>query len=96
MMMRFFREICEVPEEKFRGYIHAFEHSDIHKIEKYWSNMTRIPLSQFYKTYTKQSSATLSKRQTIPNGTFDIYVCDTNLFLKIIAWIERVKELTVI
>jgi len=28
-------------------------------------------------------------------GTFDIYVCDTKLFLTIMGWIERIKELTI-
>jgi hypothetical protein len=94
IMMRFFREICNVPEEKLRGCVHVFEHSNVREIEKYWSSVTTIPLAQFYKTSTKQSSASLSKRQTLPNGTFDIYVCDTVLFLKIMGWIERIKELS--
>lgn len=95
IMMRFFREICLVPEKKFRGSIHTFEGADISKSEKYWSNLSSIPLNQFYKTYTKQSSASLKKRQTLSHGTFDIYVCNTKLFLTIMGWIEKIKEITV-
>src|SRR3989344_2045357 len=93
IMMRFFREICNVPENKFNGHIHTFAHANINKTEKYWSKITRIPKKQFYKTYIKPSSASLQKRNTLPFGTFDIYVCDTKLFLTIIGWIEKIKRL---
>lgn len=95
MMMRFFREICKVPEEKFRGHIHTFGHADIEITEKYWSKISKIPRGQLYKTYIKPSSASLQKRDTLPFGTFDIIVCDTKLFLKIMGWIEKIKELTI-
>lgn len=95
IMMRFFKEVCLVPESKFRGYVHTFSHANIKKTEIYWSQISGIPRSQFFKTYTKQSSASLQKRETLPYGTFDIYVCDTKLFLTIMGWIERIKELTI-
>lgn len=95
IMMRFFREICEVPEKKFRGHIHTFEHADIKKTEKYWSRVTGIPITQFYKTYVKPSAASLQKRKTLPFGTFDLSVNDAKLLLKILGWIEKIKELLI-
>lgn len=95
IMMRFFREVCLVPEKKFRGHIHTFAHADIKKTEIYWSKITGIPRKQFFKTYQKPSSASLQKRQTLPFGTFDICICDTKLFLTILGWIEKIKELIV-
>jgi predicted transcriptional regulator len=95
IMMRFFREICKVPEDKFHASIHTFAHANIEKTEKYWSKISGISRNQFFKTYIKPSSASLQKRNTLPFGTFDIYVCDTKLFLTIMGWIEKVKELTV-
>jgi len=95
IMMRFFREVCNVPESKFRGHIYTFVHADVDKTEKYWSKVSKIPRSQFFKTYIKPSSASLQKRNTLPLGTFDIYVCDTKLFLTIMGWIEKIKELIV-
>jgi hypothetical protein len=93
IMMKFFRNVCEVSEDRFRGHIHTFTHADVEKTEKYWSKITGIPRNQFYKTYIKPSAASLQKRNTLPFGTFDIYVCDTKLFLTIIGWIEKVKTL---
>jgi len=95
IMMRFFREICKVEESKFRAHIHTFSHSDVERTEKYWSKITGIPRDQFFKTYTKASSASLQKRNKLPFGTLDITVCDTKLFLTIAGWIDKIKELTI-
>jgi hypothetical protein len=96
IMMRFFREICQVPEAKFRGHIHTFSHRNVKTAEAYWSEISGIPTKQFYKSYIKQSVASKNKRDTLPYGTFQIYVCDTKLFYKIIGWIERIKEFGVV
>ena len=93
IMMRFFREVCQVKDEKFRAHIHTFEKANIEKTEKYWSQITGISRNQFNKTYLKPSIASLQKRETLPFGTIDIYVHDTQLFLTIMGWIERIKEL---
>ena len=93
MMMKFFREVCQVPEKKFFGHIHTFDNADIEKTEKFWAQVTKIPRNQFYKTYIKQSVASLHKRKPLPYGTCDVGVCDTRLFLTIMGWIEKIKEL---
>jgi len=93
LSMIFFRKICEVPEHKFRGRLHIHSHFKAKKTEKFWSNLTKIPLSQFHKTHIKKSIASKNKRHTIPLGTFEIYIGDTHLFLKIKGWIEKIFEL---
>ncbi len=35
IMMRFFREICRVPDEKFRGLIHTHSHLNVKNAERY-------------------------------------------------------------
>lgn len=95
VMMRFFREICMVEEKKFRGHIHIHSHLGTEKAEKYWSGVSGIPRTQFFKTYTKPSIASKNKKDSLPYGTFDIYVCNTVLFLQIIAQIEKIKKLTI-
>jgi len=95
IMMKFFREICLVPEHKFRGHIHTFSQINVKKAEKYWSEVSKIPTNQFYKTYIKLSSASKNKRKTLPYGTFDVSVNDTQLFLKIFGWMEKLKELII-
>lgn len=88
VMMRFFKEVCEVPDTKFRGHIHTFSHLNQTEAETYWSNVSGIPRKQFFKTYTKSSKTGLQKRDSLPYGTFQIYVCNTELYLKLMGWIQ--------
>jgi transposase-like protein len=92
-MMRFFREVFDVPSKKFRGHVHTFSHLNAGKAERYWSKVSGIPRGQFYKTYSKPSIASKGKSDSLPYGTFQIYVCDTTIFLTIKGWIERLSEL---
>ncbi|HLC49263.1 MAG TPA: helix-turn-helix domain-containing protein [Candidatus Andersenbacteria bacterium] len=86
VMMRFFRVICMVPEEKFRIHLHIHMHLDYQKAEKYWSKITGIPLNHFYKTYNAPNKGSQNKKDNLPNGTIQVYVSDTILFLKIQGW----------
>jgi hypothetical protein len=90
IMMVFFRKICDVPERKFRGYIHIHSTLDHVVAEKYWSSISGIPLSQFFKTYRKPNKSSQGKKNTLPYGVFDIYVLDTELFLKILGWAKGI------
>lgn len=93
LSMIFFRKICKVSEDRFRGRLYIHSHLKKRQTEKFWSNLTKIPLSQFHKTHIKRSIASRNKRHTIPLGTFEIYIGDTNLFLKIQGWTEKIFEL---
>lgn len=95
VMMRFFREVCMVEEKKFHGLIHLHSHLKIDEAERYWSRISGISRTQFFKTYTKLSVASKNKKDSLPYGTFDIYVCNTKLFLQIIAQIEKIKKLAI-
>ncbi|MEK9177290.1 MAG: hypothetical protein AAB923_03260, partial [Patescibacteria group bacterium] len=92
-MMRFFREVCKVQEEKFRGHVHTFSHLNARQAERYWSGISGIPVRNFYKTYVKKSRASRDKKDSLPFGTVQIYVNDTNLFLTISGWIEKLGEI---
>lgn len=85
LMMRWFREICDVPEKKFRIALHIHEILSRKNAEKYWSEVTNIPLSQFQKTFVKPTS--LGQRKNILyNGTCVICVYDKNLFRRMQGW----------
>jgi hypothetical protein len=93
VIMRYFREICGVPNSKFRASVHTFTHTNLEKTISHWVEVSGIPKDQFFKPYIKQSSASLRKRQTLPFGTLDIYVCDTKVFLTIMGWIKKISEI---
>lgn len=93
IMIRFFREVCGVDKKKFRGHIHTHSHLNAKAAEMYWSHISGIPTSQFYKTYVKPSVSTKGKMDRLPYGTFDITICDSLLYLRVMGWIEKISNL---
>jgi hypothetical protein len=92
VMLAFLRNVCKIPEENFRAHINLHIHLDARAAERYWSAVSRIPVSQFYKTTKVVSRASKNTRDTLPYGTFSIQIPSTDLFLKMLAWIEAVTE----
>jgi transcriptional regulator with XRE-family HTH domain len=92
LMMRFFRVVCKVPENKFRGIVHIYPHLSKGKAEKFWSGISGIPVRQFHKTQFSISRASKHKRDTLPLGTFGIVICDTRLFSRITGWIKGIER----
>lgn len=90
LMMQFFKKVCSVPAEKFRGAVHIHPHLDREEAKKFWSKASGIPLSQFHKTQIAVSRASKNKRDTLPFGTFSIVICDTRLQSKIKGWIKGI------
>lgn len=85
LMMKWFRKICKVPEEKFRIGIHIHALHCRPKIEKYWSKITNIPLKQFNKTYIKPTSLR-HRRNPLYEGTCAIRIGNRDLFRRIKGW----------
>ena len=92
LMMRFFREVCEVLETKFRGVVHIHPHLDAEHAKQFWSKISDIPLTQFNKTQIAVSKASQGKRDTLPLGTFRIVISDVRLKSRITGWIKGVAQ----
>ncbi|MBU1291986.1 hypothetical protein KKH07_00635 [Patescibacteria group bacterium] len=85
LMMKWFRSICKVPEEKFKINLYIHELHCRKDIEKYWSSITKVPLSQFHKTQIK--STTLKHRKNpLYDGTCSVRIYNKDLFRKIKGW----------
>jgi len=96
-IMRWFREFCQVPEEKFRGQIWIHEGSNELKARKYWSKITSIPIIQFQKSYiarNKKESRKIRKKLH-EYGVFAIRISSAETQRKILGWIAGIlgKEL---
>ena len=85
LMMRWFGEICKVPEEKFRITLYIHELFCRKDIEKYWSKLTKIPLAQFHKTQVKPTSLR-HRKNPLYNGTCAIRISNRDLFRRIKGW----------
>ena len=85
IMMRWFREICHVPEERFRIALHIHNLHVASDVKQHWMNITGIPEAQFQKIYIKETSLH-HRKNILYNGTCAIVVCDKNLFRRISGW----------
>lgn len=90
-MMKWFREVCNVPEEKFRVALHIMTLHDKRESEKFWSQITKVPLIRFNKTIIKP---TLLKGKRNPSymGTCLLRISDKNLFRRIQGWKTKILE----
>jgi transcriptional regulator with XRE-family HTH domain len=94
LMMRFFREVCNVEETNFRGSLNIHPHLDVESALVFWSSVTGIPISQFYKTQLAVSKASVHHRaDRLPKGTFRISISDTRLCCKIRGWIRGLYKI---
>jgi predicted transcriptional regulator len=93
VMMKYFTVVCQVSDTDFRGHIHTHSQSQVKKAEKYWSGVSDIPLKQFYKTFVaKKKAGNYAPVRVLEYGTFDIYICNTQLFLTIQGWTQGLVE----
>jgi hypothetical protein len=94
MFLRFIREICKVPEEKINTDLRIFKHIDETEAVRYWSGITNIPSDRFGKVHIFVSASSKGKRpfNRLPFGVIQIRINDTQLFYKIMGWIEGLKQ----
>jgi len=91
VMMRFFRENCNIPDSKFRGKVCIHPHLGVSKASRFWSGVAGIPLKQFNKPLMAVSRASKGKKDTLPLGTFQIIISDVTCCSRIKGWIEGIK-----
>ncbi len=88
-MTGWFRRFCKVHEEKLRGAIWLHKGLNEKMAKKYWSNLTKIPILQFHKTYIAENKTKSKKiRKNIHQyGVFSIRFSDAKIHRKIMGWI---------
>lgn len=91
-ILKWLKKICKIPVEKlsFQVKINKLHKNRIRNVENYWSELMKVPLSQFNKTILIKSN--IKKIYPNPNihyGTLRIVVRQgTKLRRKIHGWIE--------
>jgi len=92
LMLEWFKEICGVSDNRvvIQIRVNKIHGHRIKEIENYWSNLTKIPLSQFTKTILiKSKSKKVYPKSDTYFGTIRIKIrCGTQLRRKINGWIE--------
>jgi hypothetical protein len=93
IMMKFFREVCQVGDEKIKVQLIAHKNIDIDEAVAYWAKLTGLPKNQFIKTCCSVSTSSKGKRNknTLTHGTVHIRINDVKLFFRVIGWIDGLK-----
>lgn len=88
-MIRWFREFCTIPEDKFRGHLWIHEGLNEMTARKYWSKTTKIPLGQFNKSYIAKNKSRSRKirKQLHKHGVFAIRASDSTVQRQILGWL---------
>ncbi len=74
-LMRWFREVLEIPNKHFRGRVHIYPDIDEKEALTYWSRIAKIPLTQFGKcAVDKRTDKSRTKRRKLPYGTMHVTV----------------------
>ncbi len=97
LIMKFFRKICRVNEEKFRANVQIHHNISEEKAKIFWSRISGVPLEQFVKTQTIISKSSKFKRSpnTLPYGTFSIKISDVNLVNRIMGWMLGLSKVKI-
>lgn len=92
--MRFFQEICKIPNNKITARIHLYPHTNQKKALDYWSKIINLPKTQFKTPQTQISRASKGKKlkNTLPYGTLHITICSTELACRVQGWIQGIGE----
>jgi len=94
VIMKFFRKFLKIDDSKIKIQLMAHRNVDIDKAVEFWSKLTKIPTSQFIKTYATASKSSKNKRKpnSLTFGTVHIRINDVKLFFRIIGWIDGLKS----
>lgn len=94
LMMRFFREICGMPNEKIKGRIHIYPQMNYEQILTFWSELTQLPAKNFYRPQTQTSKSSKGRRskKNLPYGTLHLSVFNTPTVSKVMGWIKGISE----
>ncbi|MDP2926633.1 MAG: hypothetical protein Q8N65_00620 [bacterium] len=94
VIMKFFRNICKIPDEKIKAKIHTYPDMDYQKALDFWSETTNLPKTNFYPPQIQISKASKGKRarNTLPYGTLHITAGNTELASKMKGWIQGIIE----
>ena len=94
LIMKFFRRTCGIKEDKIRATIQIHPNTTSKKSINYWSKITKIPRSQFRKTYSRLTPSSKRKRaiNILPYGTLRISISDMEIINKIKGWIRGLEK----
>ena len=90
VFLRFLRKICKVDDKRLHILIHHHLDLDEKDLISYWSNLTKINKSQFYKS-TLHKNISKNSTKSLKFGTISLRYSDSLLLGDILDRIEKLK-----
>jgi len=91
--LHWFIKILKVPKKKIKILVHLYKDMNIEKELQFWSELTKIPLSQFRKPYIKKThSKSVIYKGAFGHGTCNIRIADTRLLEKVLMIIKAMGD----
>jgi len=93
LMMRFFREICQIPTDKFSAQIHLHPHVSEKRALRFWSDLTGLSPDCFIRPQRVVSRSSLGKRpfRRLPFGTFHITIDSGAIRNRVMGWVQGLQ-----
>ncbi len=93
-IIKFFRKICNIPDEKIKAKIHLYPGISQQNATHYWSKITGLPKRNFHPPQIQVSRASKGRRSrdTLPYGTLHLIGNNTELACKVKGWIKGISE----
>ena len=88
-----FINILKIPKNKIKILVHLYKDMDIKKELLFWSELTKIPLSQFRKPYIKKTSVkSINYKGAFGHGTCNIRIGNTKLTEQVLMALKAVGD----
>mgnify|MGYP001573687061 CR=1 FL=1 len=91
LFLKFLRCVCNVSENRLRALLHIYSDHNEEEVKIFWSHITKIPTSQFSKTFVhKKQGGTYKKNSEY--GTISLRYSDKKLLEIINGWIKEFSD----
>lgn len=92
LIVKWFENIFKIKPNQLKAQLNIYEQQNDKIIKSFWSDLTKIPIEQFGKSYIKPSNKGY-KKNNLYYGTIQIIVPkSTDLKYKIFGWIESTLQ----
>jgi transcriptional regulator with XRE-family HTH domain len=91
-MCQWFYKIFDIKPSHLKAHLNIYTNQNDIQIKKFWSDITKIPLSQFGKSFIKPVNKNY-KKNTLYYGTIKVRVAKgTDLRYRVFGWINTVLK----
>lgn len=91
-MVDWLRYYCNVPKKKIRINLYIHDNLNENKAKKFWSELIKIPLDQFGKSYIVKNDPSRFRKTKHIYGILRITVSNVILHRKIMGWISGIFQ----